>query len=43
MAFNKDSTLLVFGYEAQADGTTEMLGRDLETNKLTVTLMTPHT
>ena len=38
MAFNKDSTLLVFGHEA--NGTIGMFGRDLETNKLT--LLTPH-
>jgi 6-phosphogluconolactonase (cycloisomerase 2 family) len=37
MAFNKDSTLLVFGHEA--NGTIGMFGRDLETNKLT--LLTP--
>jgi len=33
MAFNKDSTLLVFGHEA--NGTIGMFGRDLETEKLT--------
>ena len=38
MAFNKDSTLLVFGHET--NGTIGMFGRDLETNKLT--LLTPH-
>jgi hypothetical protein len=39
MAFNKNSTLLVFGYEA-TNGTTDMFGRDLETNELT--LLIPH-
>jgi len=34
MAFNKDSTLLVFGHEANS--TIGMFGRDLETNKLTL-------
>jgi 6-phosphogluconolactonase (cycloisomerase 2 family) len=38
MAFDKDSTLLVFGHEA--NGTIGMFGRDLGTNKLT--LLTPH-
>ena len=38
MAFNKDSTLLVFGHEA--NGTIGMFGRDLESNKLS--LLTPH-
>ena len=31
MALNKDSTLLIFGREA--NGTTDMFGRDLKTNK----------
>ena len=38
IAFNKDSTLLVFGHEA--NGTIGIFGRDLETNKLT--LLTTH-
>jgi len=38
MAFNEDSTPLVFGHEA--NGIISMFGRDLETNKLT--LLTPH-
>jgi 6-phosphogluconolactonase (cycloisomerase 2 family) len=38
LAFNKDSTLLVFGHET--NGTIGMFGRDAETNKLT--MLTPH-
>jgi hypothetical protein len=36
MAFNKNSTLLVVGYEANGTAaTTDMFGRDLETNEVT--------
>jgi len=38
LAFNKDSTLLVFGH--QTNGTVGMFGRDAEANKLT--LLTPN-